>query len=398
MFGAAMGFPSLVVRTATRRTHISARPMSLLNLRSLPSRFANLRCLSQLRGPNGNDDQQQKQIGEKDQSSSKVGMIGSAALAGSVLFGKAKYVIAALKITKLSSLASMLLSSAAYGYIFGWPFGIGMVGLIFVHECGHAIAMHHHKIPFTPMVFVPFMGASIGMTEHPANAEIEAQVALAGPILGSCAALSLGLAGNLTDSQLLLALADWGYMINLFNLLPSEYLIPSLPPSLLHPLLLVVGTLDGGRVLGAISPYFGLVGLGAGAGIIYSGMVSNPLFYLIMMGGTYHTVSQFAGWNESHLPPNYYNLDRMTQGKIFAAYLMLVAGLLFAMKQNNTKRKSPKQIQQETRGYEWSDADDQPDWVRGHSGVDQIEDWKRLYGISDGEEEEREWEERGRRF
>lgn len=127
-------------------------------------------------------------------------------------------------------------------------------------------------------------------------------------------------------------------------------------------------------------------------------MVSNPLFYLIMMGGTYHTVSQFAGWNESHLPPNYYNLDRMTQGKIFAAYLMLVAGLLFAMKQNNSKRKSPKQIQQETRGYEWSDADDQSDWVRGHSGVDQIEDWKRLYGISDGEEEEREWEERGRRF
>lgn len=312
-------------------------------------------------------------------------MIGSAALAGSVLFGKAKYVIAALKITKLSSLASMLLSSVAYGYIFGWPYGIGMVGLIFVHECGHAIAMHHHKIPFTPMVFVPFMGASIGMTEYPANAKVEAQVALAGPVLGSCAALSLGLAGNLTDSQLLLALADWGYMINLFNLLPSKS--PAPVPLLTSFSLLVVGTLDGGRVLGAISPYFGLVGLGAGAGIIYSGMVTNPIFYLIMMGGTYHTVSQFAGWNESQLPPNYYNLDRMTQGKIFAAYLMLVAGLLFAMKQNNLKRKSPKQIQQETRGYEWSDSEE-PDWNRQGSGIDQIEDWKRHYGISDGEEEE----------
>lgn len=166
------------------------------------------------------NDDEKKHIQEN--SSSKVGMIGSAAVAGSVLFGKAKYVIAALKITKLSSLASMLLSSAAYGYIFGWPYGIGMVGLIFVHECGHAIAMHHHKIPFTPMVFVPFMGASIGMTEHPPNAHIEAQVALAGPILGSCAALSLGVLGNVTDSQLLLALADWGYMINLFNLLPSK--------------------------------------------------------------------------------------------------------------------------------------------------------------------------------
>lgn len=172
------------------------------------------------KGSHDEDKDDKNQI--QQNSSSKIGMLGSAAVAGSVLFGKAKYVFVALKITKLSSLASMLLSSAAYGYIFGWPYGIGMVGLIFVHECGHAIAMHHHKIPFTPMVFVPFMGASIGMTENPPNAYIEAQVALAGPILGSCAALSLGVLGDITDSQLLLALAHWGYMINLFNLLPSK--------------------------------------------------------------------------------------------------------------------------------------------------------------------------------
>jgi hypothetical protein len=162
-------------------------------------------------------------------SKSSAGMIGSAALAGSVLFGKAKYVLVALKVTKLSSVASMLLSSAAYGYIFGWPYGIGMVGLIFVHESGHALAMLHHKIPFTPMVFVPFMGASIGMTEHAPNAEIEAQIALAGPILGSCAALSLGVVGDMADSQLLLALAHWGYLVNLFNLLPGRHSPPISP-------------------------------------------------------------------------------------------------------------------------------------------------------------------------
>jgi hypothetical protein len=162
-------------------------------------------------------------------SSSSAGMIGSAALAGSVLFGKAKYVLLALKVTKLSSVASMLLSSAAYGFIFGWPYGIGMVGLIFVHECGHALAMLRHKIPFTPMVFVPFMGASIGMTEHAPNAGVEAEIALAGPILGSCAALSLGVVGDVSDSQLLLALAHWGYLINLFNLLPGRCPLPPLP-------------------------------------------------------------------------------------------------------------------------------------------------------------------------
>lgn len=104
-----------------------------------------------------------------------------------------------------------------------------------------------------------------------------------------------------------------------------------------------------------------------------------------MMGGTYHTVSRFAGWNESELPPNYYNLDRGTQAKIFAAYLALVAGLIYAMKQNNRKRKSPKQIQQETRGYEWHD-NDQPDWARNDGGVSQIEEWKRIYGIDDDED------------
>jgi hypothetical protein len=222
---------SSAVRAVTRRslTSTSLVKVSPLILRSLPWKFSNCRYLCQLNS-NRNDEKQQKQLGEKNQSSSNAGMLGSVALAGSVFFGKAKYVIAALKITKLSSLASMMLSSVAYGYIFGWPYGIGMVGLIFVHECGHAIAMHHHKIPFTPMVFVPFMGASIGMTEQPASAEIEAQVALAGPVLGSCAALSLGLVGNITDSQLLLALADWGYMINLFNLLPSKISL-SLSPS-----------------------------------------------------------------------------------------------------------------------------------------------------------------------
>jgi hypothetical protein len=125
--------------------------------------------------------------------------------------------------------------------------------------------------------------------------------------------------------------------------------------------------------------------------------VSSPLFYLIMMGGAYHTVSRFAGWSEAELPPHYYDLDRATQAKIFAAYLALVGALLLAMQHNNSRRKSPRQIQSESRAGPgaggWSEGDEQPEWARDGSGIDQIEDWKRRYGF---EEEEEETEGRGR--
>jgi hypothetical protein len=81
-----------------------------------------------------------------------VGILGAA----SVLFGKTKYVLAALKVTKLASLGSMVLSIGAYSMLFGWPYAIGVVGLIFCHECGHLAVMLNRGIPFSPMVFIPF--------------------------------------------------------------------------------------------------------------------------------------------------------------------------------------------------------------------------------------------------
>ena len=81
-----------------------------------------------------------------------VGVLGAA----SVLLGKTKYVLAALQVTKLASLGSMVLSIGAYSMIFGWPYAIGVVGLIFCHECGHLAVMLNRGIPFSPMVFIPF--------------------------------------------------------------------------------------------------------------------------------------------------------------------------------------------------------------------------------------------------
>ena len=127
---------------------------------------------------------------------------GMVALGASFLFGKAKYALVALKFTKFVPLASMLVSSFAYSFFFGWPFAVGMVGLIAVHESGHAMAMRYYGVPFSPAVFIPFMGAVISMKEQPRKVLDEAVIALAGPIVGSAGAGALAVLGAMTDSQL----------------------------------------------------------------------------------------------------------------------------------------------------------------------------------------------------
>ena len=160
------------------------------------------------------------------------GRLGALFGLAAVALGKFKYVLVALKLTKLAPVLSMVASSLAYSAIFGPAYGCGMVGLIFVHECGHILAMRYYGLPFSPMLFIPFVGAVIQMQKLPATAAQSAVVALAGPVVGGVAAGATAFAGHATGSQLLMALGDWGFMINLFNLLP-------------------IGGLDGGRVADA---------------------------------------------------------------------------------------------------------------------------------------------------
>ena len=270
-------------------------------------------------------------------SKSKLGLIASLGVSVSMLFGKTKYFLVALKLTKAAPLLSMVLTSLTYSLFFGLPYAVGMVGLIFVHECGHAVVLHRYGVPFSPMVFVPFMGAVIAMKEQPRNAHQEAMIAFGGPVAGSAAALGLAMLGTAQDSQLLYALADFGYMINLFNLIP-------------------IGSMDGGRVLSAVSPWFGVGGLGLGGWMIYAGAIHNPIFYLVMFTGAYQTVTRLMGWDDQ---PNrdYYKVSGKDQAKIVAGYVALIAALLAAMNENNKNRKTPKQLEHIQRyGYEddWS--------------------------------------------
>jgi hypothetical protein len=76
------------------------------------------------------------------------------------------------------------------------------------------------------MVFIPFMGAAVVMKHRPKDAHEEALVALGGPILGSVGALGFAsvahtMSTTTDNAQLLVALSDFGFMINLHNTSPN---------------------------------------------------------------------------------------------------------------------------------------------------------------------------------
>jgi hypothetical protein len=83
-------------------------------------------------------------------------------------------------------------------------------------------------------------------------------------------------------------------------------------------------------------------------------MISNPLFYLVVAGGAYSTVQRvfFSGHDE---PPNYYNISGQQQASIFAACAALIAATLYTGRENNRKRKTPRQLEAERNNPWYSD-------------------------------------------
>ena len=204
-----------------------------------------------------------------------------------------------------------------------------MTSLILIHESGHALVMKKLGIPFSPMVFIPFMGAAVAMRKRPKDAYEEALVAFGGPILGSAGALGCAGAAHIMDSHLLFALADFGFMINLFNLIP-------------------LGSMDGGRICGSVSPYAGVIGLGMGGMMAYEGMISNPIFYLILLGGGYETFMRFYD-PLGHAPPGYYRITPGQRVAVTGGYFGLVGALFAAMAWNRQFLQTPEQIKRQDK-------------------------------------------------
>src|SRR6266404_8002136 len=173
--------------------------------------------------------------------------LGPIAVAGIVIakfFAKLKFIV--LPLLKffpvvLKSGGTMILSIWVYATVFGWQFAVGFVLLMFVHECGHLIVAKGFGLRASAPVFIPFMGAFILLKDAPRNAWMEACVGIGGPMLGTVGAIACNLLGDYLDSPLLIAVASFGYFLNLFNLVP-------------------VGFLDGGRIVTAIWRWLWLPG------------------------------------------------------------------------------------------------------------------------------------------
>lgn len=240
----------------------------------------------------------------------RVGGALFAALIAIVKFGKVA-LLALPKLKLLTTSGSMLVSVAAYSFIWGWKFAVGFVILLFVHEMGHVIQLRREGIAASAPVFIPFMGAVVWAKSLGGNALAEARVGLAGPVLGSIgAALCIPLA-DVTGNEMFRALAFTGFFLNLFNLLP-------------------VVPLDGGRAMAAMSPVMWFVGF---FGIVLAAFLApNPIIVIIAVFAgleTYKRWKQRKAGGE-HVEA-YYAVSRRNRLIVAFVYLGLIALLVWGM-------------------------------------------------------------------
>lgn len=235
----------------------------------------------------------------------RLGSLGPVGIMLLFIFGKLKFLIPILKFTKFSTLITMFISVWAYALFFGWPFAVGFVLLIFVHELGHGLVMQQQGIHAGAPVFIPFVGAVIAMRSMPKDAYVEALVGIGGPILGSVGALVCLIVGWVTGLPFWYALAHVGFLINLFNMIP-------------------ISPLDGGRIVGVISRWLWVAGYVIGIAAFL--VTKSPILFLILLLGLFSIWKTIQGPREG-----YFDVEPAKRYTIAAAYFILLALLALGM-------------------------------------------------------------------
>jgi Zn-dependent protease len=145
---------------------------------------------------------------------------GAAGVGPALLLLLSKGKLLLLGLTKLGTLLSMIAFAGVYWALYGWPFAIGMVLSIYVHEMGHVIQLRHYGIAADAPMFIPGLGAFIRLRRLHITPIQDSRVGLAGPIYGFGAALVALLVAYATGNKVWGAVAHFGAVINLFNLIP----------------------------------------------------------------------------------------------------------------------------------------------------------------------------------
>ena len=240
--------------------------------------------------------------------------LGPVAVVGVVIakfFAKLKFfILPALKFLPilLKSGGTMLLMIWIYTAMWGWKFGVGFVLLLFVHEAGHLIVAKKFGLKVGAPVFIPFMGAFIALKEAPRNAWVEACVGIGGPMLGTLGALACNSLGEIFDAPVFIALAWFGYFLNLFNLTP-------------------VGMLDGGRIVTALSRWLWLPGL---ALLLWFGWkFPNFVVWLMVLLSLPRVYSLFRKRTEEER--RYFEVTPVQRWTMSILYFGLIIALISAM-------------------------------------------------------------------
>lgn len=202
---------------------------------------------------------------------------------------------------------SMILSMFVYSLTFGWKYAVGFVLLIFFHEMGHYLAARSRGLDVGAPMFIPFVGAWIQLKDMPHDVHTEAYIGFAGPLVGTLAAIGCYWIARSEGSQLMLALAYSGFMLNLFNLIP-------------------ISPLDGGRITAIISPKIWLIGLPMLVALFFYN--PSPMLILIAILALPQLKAALQkDSGASALPQGYYDVEVNVRINYSVYYLGLAAFL-----------------------------------------------------------------------
>lgn len=204
---------------------------------------------------------------DKERRQSLLKKLGGLLVPLALLAGKAKLVfLAAIKVKAVATLGTMFVSIVAYALAFGWPFAVGFVLLLLIHEMGHVIQLRREGVEASAPIFIPFLGAVIAAKSLGKDAAAEARVGLAGPILGTIGTLIPLAVWLATGSDLWRALAYIGFFINLINLMP-------------------VLPLDGGRAMAVLGPLVWFAGILIAVAATVAFLGPFMLVFVLALGG-----------------------------------------------------------------------------------------------------------------
>ena len=95
-----------------------------------------------------------------------------------------------------------------------------LVGVLFVHEIGHWVAMRVFGYRNLKMFFIPFFGAAVSGRHYNVPGWKKAVVSFAGPLPGIVLGAAIGFAGTALHQPLLITIGATAVVLNGFNLLP----------------------------------------------------------------------------------------------------------------------------------------------------------------------------------